>query len=197
MIIYNDEIVEDVPIFLSKIDSVYLNHFKKGEFDLIINKWNEVHKIDKEIDSILFRDFRMSMYYLSLFETSHDYDLKIVLNNYDTSCFLFVSEEFNRYVYFDCLFDNMGAYMMQALLVYDFLNYKKFGLNNGKIMYILSHLLNDDFSNFQLIEDNFRSDVSAEGEYFNSLKKEYPYWSYLDTVDKYLVSAHNVEEFEW
>ena len=192
-----DEVENTESLFSSKIDSVYLNHFKNGEFDVIIEKWNGSHKSDNDMDSILFKDFRMSIYYLSLFETTHDCDLEIVLNNYDTSCFLFVKEEFNRYIYFDCLLDDMGEYMMQTLLVYDFLNYKKYGMNNGKVMYAFGDVIDDKFSGFHLIEDYFRGHLTTESEYFNSLQTEYPYWLYLDSVEKYLSNAHDVEEFDW
>lgn len=50
------------------VDSNYLDLFKKGNFELIINKWENTDKNNSDFDSIEYKDFRMSIYYLSLLE---------------------------------------------------------------------------------------------------------------------------------
>ena len=111
----------------------------------------------------------MAIYYLSLFDQTRNADLKVVLNNYDSTYnYGFVKKDINRYLYLDRLFDKMGPYMLQTLLVYDFLNYKIYGLSNKDVMYAFYNKSDNENNVFYLMEHDFRYSYNVNEEYFRS-----------------------------
>jgi len=173
---------------LHPIDSNYLDLFKKGDFDLIINKWENTDKNNSNFDSIEYKDFRMAIYYLSLLEKTHNADLEILFENYDTSCIEW-TELFNgKYVYFDCFFEEVGFYMLQAFIVYDFENFHSYGLCNQDLhMNRFNRIKGNNKRKelFNSFESDFYGIKSNDLKYFDSLKTIYPYWSYIDSAKKY------------
>jgi len=167
---------------LHPIDSNYLDLFKKGDFDLIINKWENTDKNNSNFDSIEYKDFRMAIYYLSLLEKTHNADLDIILSNYDTSYYEY-NNSIERHVYSKDLYEQVGFYMLEALIVYDFINYKKHDLFYQDL----------SFERYERINENYREEIfhsfervfvngNYDEKFIDSLKMIYPYWSYIDSV---------------
>lgn len=169
------------------IDETYLMQFKQGKFDLIINRWETKGKENNDFDSIEYKDFRMTIYYLSLLEKTHNSDMNILLKNYDSTCYEWTDIYRGNYVYYDCFFEEVGFYMLQAFIVYDFENFHSYGLCNQDLHMNRFNRINGDERKeiFYSFEREFRKISSEKPLYFDSLKTIYPYWSYIDTVEKY------------
>jgi hypothetical protein len=173
---------------LHPVDSNYLDLFKKGDFELIINRWENADKNNSDFDSIEYKDFRMSIYYLSLLEKTHNADLDIILSNYDTSYYEY--EVFiERHVYSKDLYKQIGFYMLEALIVYDFMNYKKHDLFYQDLSFERFNRIKDNSNYrdelFYSIELLFKTNEIKNYKVKDSLKNIYPSWSYIDTVYKY------------
>ncbi|MGV6862262.1 MAG: hypothetical protein ACWA41_10850 [Putridiphycobacter sp.] len=169
------------------IDETYLSQFKQGKFNLIINRWETKDKDNNDFDSVEFKDFRMAIYYLSLLEETHNADMNVLLDNYDSTCYEWTDLFGGNYVYYDCFFDQVGFYMLQAFIVYDFENFHSYGLCHQDLHMNRFYRIKGDerLELFNSFESDFIGIRSNDTAYFDSLKTIYPYWSYIDTVKKY------------
>lgn len=179
------------------IDYNYLELFKAGKFNEIItlhtNRDDSIYDISQE------SDFRNSMYYLSLLEVTKDANMLVVLENVDTSCYDTSSYNYDRYIYRECLLEQLGPYMLHAILVYDFMNYHRYGMWNFDLYFEMYHKLGENSENdiFHSMEDDFRYDSLLGEEHFDSLRLEYDNWSYIDSVQKYLAEACRYRSHDW
>lgn len=180
-----------------KLDSDYYYLFKQGKFDEIVSRWEEEDRFIK--DTLAFIEYRKSIYYISLVETSQKADLSLLLKEFDDDSYARVDFGYPRFKYRKKLLDDASSYMLNAILIYDFLNYKRYAMNNYDLYIEARIKLNSKKETNELLEleSHLRNDERKSNKlYFDSLRLVYPHWSYIDSLEKYIDLAESYSNYD-
>jgi hypothetical protein len=168
-----------------KLDSEYYYLFKEGKFNEIVSRWDNKDKFQK--DTLAFVEYRKSMYYISLIETSNKADLNLFLKEFSHGSYYKVNYGYNRYEYTQELYSSTSKFMLNALLIYDFMNYYRYGITNHEAFFAAwdKHNPNAKSNDFFNLEFVLRENsVNLNNNFFDSLRQEYSNWSYIDSLEK-------------
>lgn len=172
-------------------DSSFWKLFEESNYEEIVRvselDGNESENFPDEIS-----DFRRGIYFISKAELDGEWSMEFILNQFDPRLHHKPSTFYPRYVYTDSLVKILGPYETFALLVYDFMEYKRFSQPFLELDYAMYTKLGDQAENnffLRLIETTISQDTVNVNVFLDSVNQEFAQWTFIDSLKLHYQTA--------
>jgi hypothetical protein len=188
---FNDKFLVPVSYSYCPPDSSFWNLFEESNYEEIVrvseSKDNESENFPDEIS-----DFRRGIYFISKAELDGEWSMEFILNQFDSRLHHKPSKFWPRYVYTDSLVKILGPYETFALLVYDFMEYKRFSQPFLQLEYSMYAKLGDQRESnifFRVIDNTISQDTANVNSFLDSVNQEFAQWTFIDSLKLHYQTA--------